>query len=305
MPGQVGAAGGRRAEHHAHGRDPLGRELGEPPELLAAGDEDVGLAGQIGPSGLDQQHQGKAVLLGHVHGPQQLADGGGAGRPAAHGGVVGDDEALGVGDLDQGHDDAAADRITGVQPGQRRELEHGRARIDQCFDALAHHHLAAGPMTFDVLARRHRPAPRRAGCAPRRPARPWRSRWPSNSSLADREPRPDRRAHGVVSHSGRRFSKKAAMPSVASGSGEEFGRRRRGGRQPVGPALRRQRAQQFLGGADRARRGLAQGQWSARPPRRRGRRRPRPRRRAGRRRRPGARRSARRSAPCGPGSDGP
>ena len=177
-PGQVGPAGGRRSEHHAHGRDPLSRELGEPPELLAAGDEDVGLAGQIGPSRFDEQQQRETVLLGHVHGTQQLADGGGAGRPSPHGRVVGDDEALGPGDLDQRDHDPAADGIPGVQPGQRAELEHGRARVDERFDALAHHHLASSPVALDVLrsAAGQHIVVQSAHLV--EPGSPWRARWP-------------------------------------------------------------------------------------------------------------------------------
>ena len=168
---EVGAAGGRRAEDDADGRDALRRELGQAAELLAAGHEDVGLAGQVGPSGLDQDQQREAVLLGHVHGAQELADRRRARRPAAHGRVVGDDQALGVGHLGQRHDDAAADRVAGVQAGQRAQLEHGRAGVDQRLEALAHHHLAAGPVALDVLraaAGEDLVVQRRA---PRRPAR--------------------------------------------------------------------------------------------------------------------------------------
>ena len=56
-----------------------------------------------------------------------------------------------MGDLGQRHDDAAADRIAGVQAGQRAELEHRGARVDQRLEALAHHHLAAGAVALDVL----------------------------------------------------------------------------------------------------------------------------------------------------------
>ena len=178
MPGQVGAARSRRSEHDADGRDALRRELGQAAELLAPGHEDVGLAGQVGPSGLDQQQQREAVLLGHVHGAQQLADRGRARRPAAYRRVVGDDQALGVRDLGERHHHAATDRVPGLQSGQRAQLEHRRARVDECLEALAHHHLAAGPVALDVL----RPAPGQH-LVVQRPhlvgqRAPWRRRWP-------------------------------------------------------------------------------------------------------------------------------
>ena len=107
---------------------------------------------------------------------KQLADRRRAGRAAAHGRVVGDDEALGVRHLGQGHHDAAADRVAGVQPGQRAQLEHRRAGVDQRLQTLAHQHLAAGPVALHVLraaAGEDVVVQRRA---PRRPARPWRRR---------------------------------------------------------------------------------------------------------------------------------
>ena len=54
-------------------------------------------------------------------------------------------------DLGQCHDDAATDRVAGVQAGQRAQLEHGRPRVDDGLEALAHHHLAPATMPFDVL----------------------------------------------------------------------------------------------------------------------------------------------------------
>ena len=63
--------------------------------------------------------------------------------PAAHRGVVGDDQALGVGDLGQRHDHPAPERVAGLQAGQRAQLENGSAGVDQGLEPLAHHHLAA------------------------------------------------------------------------------------------------------------------------------------------------------------------
>ena len=213
---EVGAAGGGRAEHDADGRDPLGRELGQPAELLASGHEDVGLAGQVGPSGLDEDQHREAVLLGHVHGAQELADRRRARGPAAHRRVVRDDQALGVRHLGQRHDDAAAHRVAGVQTGQRAQLEHGRARVDQRLEPLAHHHLAAGPVALDVLrapAGQHLVVQVRA---PPRPARRMAARCSRELLARGGEVRPDGRAHGAVSQAGRRFSRNAAIPSAAS-----------------------------------------------------------------------------------------
>ena len=147
---QVGPTRRRRPEDHADGRDAGRRELGQPAELGAAGDEDVGLAGQVGSAGLDQDHHRQAVGLGHVHGPEQLGDGGRAGRPPSHGGVVGDHQALGARHLDQGDHQPAPQRVVGLHPGQRRELEHRGARVDQCLEALSGEQLVSGPVPLDV-----------------------------------------------------------------------------------------------------------------------------------------------------------
>ena len=262
MPGQVGAAGGRRAEHDADGRDALRRELGQAAELLAAGHEDVGLAGQVGPSGLDQEQQREAVLLGHVHGAQELADRGRARRPAAHGRVVGDDEALGVRHLGQRDDDAAADRVAGVQAGQRAQLEHGRAGVDQRLEALAHHHLAAGAVALDVL----RPAAGEHLVVQR--AHLVGQRAHGGGVVAELVARhgeagPDRRAHARRVPRGPALLQERLHALGGLGPGEQLGRRRGGGGQPVGPRLRGQRPQQLLGGPHRAGCGLAERRRSA------------------------------------------
>ena len=213
--GEVGPTGGGGAEHDADGGDALRRQLGEPPELLTAGHEDVGLARQVGSSGLHQEQEREAVLLRHVHGTEELADGGRARRPAADGGVVGDDEALGVRHLGQRNHHAAADRVAGLQPGQRAELEHRRAGIDERLEALAHEHLAAGQVSFHVLCTaagedefllgayvvdEHAHG---GGVVPELVTRHGQAR-------------PKGRAHVVVSQEARRFCRNASMPSAAS-----------------------------------------------------------------------------------------
>ena len=87
-------------------------------------------------------------------------------------------------DLGQRHDDAAADRVAGVQAGQRAQLEHRRAGVDERLEPLAHHHLAAGPVALDVLraAAGEHLVVQRAHLVGQRAA--WRRRCRANSSLA-------------------------------------------------------------------------------------------------------------------------
>ena len=107
-------------------------------------------------------------------------------------------------------------RVAGVQAGQRAQLEHGGARVDERLEPLAHHHLAAGAVALDVLRaaagqhlvvqRAHLVGQRAHGVG-------------VGAELARRrgEVRPQDGAHGVVSHDGARFCRKASMPSAASG----------------------------------------------------------------------------------------
>ncbi len=56
-----------------------------------------------------------------------------------------------MGDLAQRHGHPAPERVAGLETGQRAQLEHGSAGVDQGLDPLAHHHLAARPMALDVV----------------------------------------------------------------------------------------------------------------------------------------------------------
>ena len=235
---QVGAAGSGGPEHHADRRDPLRRELRQAAELLAPGNEHVGLARQVRPSGLDEDQHREAVHLSHVHGAQELADRGGARRPAAHGRVVGDHQALGVRHLGQRHDDTAAHRVARVQAGQRAQLEHGRPRVDERLEALAHHHLAAGPVALDVL----RPAPAQHLLVQRvhlLGQRAHGGRVLRELVAGGGEARADGRAHGVVSHEGRRFWRNASIPSAASAPAKSSADVAAAAARAVGPLLRR------------------------------------------------------------------
>ena len=148
------------------------------------------------------------------------------------------DQALGVRHLGQRHDDAAAHRVAGVQPGQRAQLEHGRAGVDQRLEALAHHHLAAGAVALDVL----RAAPGQhlvVQGAHLVGQRAHGGRVVRELVAGHRQARPDGRAHGVVSHEGRRFWRNASIPSAASAPAKSSADVDGRGRQPVGPLLAR------------------------------------------------------------------
>ena len=213
---EVGAAGGRGAEHDADGRDALGRELGQAAELLPPGHEDVGLAGQVGSPRLDQEDEREAVGLGHVHGAEQLLDRRGAGRSSPHRRVVGDEQALGVGDLAQRHGHPAPEGVVGLQAGERAQLENGSAGIDQSLDALAHHQLAARPVPFDIArapAGQHLVVQR----ADVRDQEAHGLGVGAELVAGDGQVGGQGRAHGgVASQDGVRLWRKASMPSAAS-----------------------------------------------------------------------------------------
>ena len=63
----VGAAGGRVAEHQRDRRDRRGRLLGQVAEAGAARDEDLALGRQVGAAGLDEVDHRQPVLVGDLH----------------------------------------------------------------------------------------------------------------------------------------------------------------------------------------------------------------------------------------------
>ena len=238
----------------------LGPRAGSAAGTARPRDEDIGLAGQIGPPDSTSEHR-EAVLLGHVHGPQQLADRGGGSPPAVRT----------VGSLamtrhwvratpTSATDDAR--RPTGspvCSPASGRQLEHGRARIDQRLHALAHHHLVAGPMTFDVLRAApgqhvvvqgtHSSANAAMACA-----------LAANSLAGHREPCPDRRRLTASRPTAARASARRrpclpSLPSPAKSSADVAAAvaRRRTSRRPAA-----RRAVAFVA-RDRAGRRLEQG----------------------------------------------
>ena len=159
--------------------------------------------------------------------------------------------------LGQRHDDAATDGVPGLQAGQRAQLEQGGAGVDQGLQALAHHHLAAGPMALHVLRAAAgedlivQPADLVGQC-------PHGVRVGGELLARGVEMGPEGRAHVVVSQAGRRFSKNAAIPSAASAPAKSAAEVRRRLGQALGPTTAGQAAQQRLGGAHRAGRRLAQ-----------------------------------------------
>src|SRR5262249_1450932 len=72
-------------------------------------------------------------------------------RAALHGRLVGGDHALHAGDHADARDDAGAEPELGPPRGQRRELEKWGIAIEQQFDALARHQLAALQVARDVF----------------------------------------------------------------------------------------------------------------------------------------------------------
>ena len=51
----------------------------------------------------------------------------------------------------QRHRHPTPERVAGLQTGQGAQLENGSAGVDQRLDPLAHHHLAARPVTLDIV----------------------------------------------------------------------------------------------------------------------------------------------------------
>ena len=118
-------------------------------------------------------------------------------------------------DLDQGHNDTAADRVAGVQARERAQLQHRRAGVHQSLEALAHQHFAAGPVALHVLG-----APTGENILVQHAHLFDQHAHGGGVVLefvtGDSEARPDGCAHALVSHEGRRFCRNASIPSLAS-----------------------------------------------------------------------------------------
>ena len=95
--GDVRTARGAGPEHGCHLRDALAGEYRLVPEYPAEVElvgEDLVLHRQERPPGVDEVDAREVVLLGYLLRPDVLLDGHGVVRPALHGGVVGDEDAL-------------------------------------------------------------------------------------------------------------------------------------------------------------------------------------------------------------------
>ncbi len=143
----VGPAGGAGAEDDAHLREAEGAHprlvVEDPPEVVAVG-EDLGLQRQEGPARVHEVEAGQAVLERDLLGPQVLLHRDREVRPALHRGVVGDDHDLAAAHAADPADEAGGGRLTLVhpEPGERPDLEEGRAGVEQPLDPLADQELA-------------------------------------------------------------------------------------------------------------------------------------------------------------------
>ncbi len=120
--GDVGTAGRGVAEHQRDGRDTRGRQPGQVPEHLAAGDEDLLLRGQIGAARFHQGDHGQPVFQCDLVGPQDLSQRPRVAGAALDGGVVGDDQAFDPADRAYSCHHAGPDREIAAPRRKRAEL---------------------------------------------------------------------------------------------------------------------------------------------------------------------------------------
>ena len=161
----VGAARGARAHDHRDLRNARRRHVGlveeDAPEVFLVGKHLV-LAGQVRAARVHQVHTGQAVFFGHALRAQVLLHRDRVIRAALHRRVVAHHHALAPGDAADAGDDAGAGRLVAVhaEGGQRRQLEEGRAGVEQHLDAIAGQQFAARRRAWRGPPRR-RPAPTR------------------------------------------------------------------------------------------------------------------------------------------------
>ena len=117
--------------------------------MLAVG-KDLGVIGQIGTAAVDQIDAGQPVGLGDLLGAQMLLHRHRIIGAALDGRIVADDHAFAARDPADAGDDARAGDVTVIKlmGSERRQLQEGRAGVDQLADALARQELAARDMTF-------------------------------------------------------------------------------------------------------------------------------------------------------------
>jgi hypothetical protein len=154
--GHVRAACRARPHDHRDLRDALGGHRGlveeDAAEVPLVG-EDLVLHGQEGPARVDQVHTREAVLPRDLLRAQMLLDGHREVGAALDRGVVGHDDHLAPRDPADAGDDACPRRLVIVEAvgGQRRQLQEGRARVEQPLHPLARQQLAARDVTLGRL----------------------------------------------------------------------------------------------------------------------------------------------------------
>lgn len=144
----VGAARRARPHHRGDLRDAPPRHRGlvveDAAEVLAVGEHLV-LPGQERAAGVDQVDAGEPVVQRHLLRAQMLLHRDRVVRAALDRRVVGDDDAFAGGDPPDAGDDARARRLVPVHAvrGQRRQLQEGRAGIEERVDPVAREQLPA------------------------------------------------------------------------------------------------------------------------------------------------------------------
>ncbi len=175
--GHVGAARGGVAEHQGDGGDGGGRVPGEVAEGPAAGDEQLGLGGQVGPAGLGQADRRAAGWPRDVGAAGALAERPRVHGPAPDGRVRGVHQALDPLDHADAQDRRGAHRVLGAPGGERAQLEEGGVPVEQQLDALAGGQLAPLPVAGDVALATAGPGHRQLGLHQLEPLEQGVPRW--------------------------------------------------------------------------------------------------------------------------------
>ncbi len=152
----IGAAGGAASHDHGDLRNPHRRQIRliveDAAEVLAVR-EDLVLAWQMRAAGIDEIDAGEVVLPRDLLGAQMLLHRHRKIGAALDGRVIGDDHAFLAMDLPDAGDDSGGDDVLAIEAvtGELRELEEGRAEVEQGAHAIARQELAACEMTLPRL----------------------------------------------------------------------------------------------------------------------------------------------------------
>ena len=159
QPRQIGAARRRRSVHDRDLRNAGSRQACLIGKTAAALDEHFRLIEQIGAAGFHELDHRQLVSHRDLLHAQMLLDAHRGDRAAFDGAVVGGHDAANAGDITDAGDTATAlDAgiavvVVHAKAGERRELEPGRARIEQKRDALARQQLLARAEAFAPCVR--------------------------------------------------------------------------------------------------------------------------------------------------------